>query len=439
MHPAMPEAPVVAGSDEQSMNREEFQIFHLGTPQLDNPAEGMYFCDDAEGVLLETVIRPGAEVEPVLMQRAGPRRKIFFDPEQSHAAIVTCGGLCPGLNDVIRAITLVLWHRYGVRRITGLRYGYEGLVEEIGHADLPLTPDVVEEIHLLGGTILGSSRGPQDIGVMVDYLESHHINMLFTIGGDGTQRGAWKLTEEIERRGLSISVVGVPKTIDNDIQYTQRTFGFSTAVSMSQLPISCAHREAKGVFNGVGLVRLMGREAGFVAAYATLASSDVNLVLVPEVDFHLEKVLKWLEERLARKAHAVIVVAEGAGQNLVAVDGFDQSGNRKLGDIGVFLKQAIMDHFGRLGIRAPVKYIDPSYTIRSAPANAVDSAMCFLLASDAVHAAMAGKTAMVTAVWNGLIVHVPMRKAVEKRKRIDPHGPIWQSVLDNTGQPPNLT
>ena len=333
---------------------------------------------------------------------------------------------------------MVLWYRYGVQRIEGLRYGYEGLAETSGHDPLVLTPETVADIHKDGGTILGSSRGPQDVGAMADFLAARGINILFTVGGDGTQRGALALSAELRRRGLDVAVVGIPKTIDNDICFTERTFGFETAVAMSRPPITGAHMEAKGVRNGVGLVKLMGRESGFVAAHAALASSDVNLVLVPEVPFSLERLLAFLEVRLEEKSHAVIVAAEGAGQNLVSREGADASGNPALGDVGVFLRSAILAHFHEAGTPCSVKYIDPSYTIRSAPANADDSVFCFRLAENAVHAAMAGRTEMVVSLWNGHFVHVPMRKAVETRKNLDPAGSLWQSVLENTGQPASL-
>jgi 6-phosphofructokinase 1 len=420
---------------------DEFAIRSFGPCHVESPVQGAFFVDDRAGVLLDAVVdrdRPPA-VPCAMLERAGPRRRIYFQPSLSRAAIVTCGGLCPGLNDVIRAITMVLWYRYGVTNILGIRYGYAGLVPSATHSPLLLTPDLVEDIHRDGGTILGSSRGPQPEAAIVEFLQQHGINLLFTIGGDGTQRGALDVVREIERRNLRIAVIGLPKTIDNDVQYTDRTFGFETAVAISEGPIVAAHMEAKGVHNGVGLVKLMGRDSGFVAAYATLASSDVNLVLVPEVPFALAPLLRWLEERLARKAHAVIVVAEGAGQDLIAAEGKDESGNRKLGDIGLMLRQAIGSHFHGHRLAASVKYIDPSYTIRSAPANANDSVFCFELGERAVHAAMAGKTGLVVGHWNGHFVHVPMEKAVAGRKKIDPTGDLWQSVLDNTGQPTDLT
>jgi len=416
----------------------DFHIQSLGQCEIDSPLPSSFFLRDETHVLVDSTVsgceRCAGRPEAV-MEKAGPREKIFFDPAETRAAIVTCGGLCPGMNNVIRSVTMVLWYRYGVREIWGLRFGFEGLIKSIGHQPINLTPEVVEDIHQDGGTILGSSRGPQDVSASVDYLVENGINMLFAIGGDGTLRGAREIANEIVARGANIAIVGIPKTIDNDILYTDRTFGFETAVARSQAPITAAHMEAKGVRNGIGLVKLMGRESGFIATYATLASSDVNLLLVPEVPFSLEDVMSYLEARLEEKSHAVILVAEGAGQDFTGGVGVDASGNKVLGDIGVFLKKAVLDHFKARGIPVAVKYIDPSYIIRSAPASADDAVFCFQLAQNAVHAAVCGKTALVIGLWNGHFVHVPIERAVEDRKRIDPAGLLWQSVLDNTGQP----
>jgi len=419
---------------------DSYDIKTLGQVRFESPVETAVFIEEHDRILVDSTISACRECKgiPPSLEKAGPRRRTFFAPSGIRAAIATCGGLCPGLNDVIRAVVMVAWYRYGIRSILGLKYGYEGLVPSIGHKPLELTPEVVEDIHQHGGTILGSSRGPQDPSVMVDFLAANKIDMLFAVGGDGTQHGALKVTQEIERRGLAISVVGIPKTIDNDIAFTERTFGFETAVEASQNALDCAHMEAKGVRNGIGLVKLMGRESGFVSVYATLASSDVNLVLIPEAPFSLARVMAYLDTRLKRKAHAVIVVAEGAGQELVKADGVDESGNRKLGDIGLFLKKYISDYFQRTGMLASVKYIDPSYMIRSVPANADDSVFCFQLAENAVHAAMSGRTAMVVGLWNGHFVHVPTELAIATRKKVDTAGLLWQSVLDNTGQPKDL-
>jgi len=416
-----------------------FEVRSLGHCAFDSPVPVRHFVDESRRVLANPEVGPGG-IPPSAptLEAAGPRRKLFFDPASTRAAIVTCGGLCPGLNDVVRAVTMVLWHRYGVREVLGIRYGYAGMVPGAAHPPLQLTPERVEDIHQNGGTILGSSRGPQKEEAMLEFLAAHRVDILFTIGGDGTLRGALALEQEASRRGRTLSVIGIPKTIDNDISWTDRTFGFETAVEMSRLPIRGAHMEAKGVDNGIGLVKLMGRESGFVAACASLASSDVNLVLVPEVPFSAARILAWLEGRLERTAHAVIVVAEGAGQDLVAAAGRDASGNTNLGDIGPHLRDLISRHFRGDRPKASVKYIDPSYTIRSAPANADDSVFCFELAERAVHAGMAGRSGMLVSHLNGRYVHVPIAMAVAARKKIDPAGSLWQSVLNNTGQPAEL-
>jgi len=413
-----------------------FDITTLGDCTIPSPVHGTNFVDTGAILADATVAGCGLDGEtPATMERCGPRRAIFFDPARARAAVVTCGGLCPGLNDVVRALTMVLWHRYGVRDVRGLRYGYEGLIPRYGHPVLPLTPEGVDDIHHNGGTILGTSRGPQDVPEQVDYLQAEGINLLFPIGGDGTQRGALDITREAQARGYPLAVVGIPKTIDNDISFTDRTFGYETAVEQSRAPITGIHHEAKSIHNGVGLVKLMGRHSGFIAASAALASSDVNLVLIPEVPFREAQLMEWLDARLAVKSHAVIVVAEGAGQELVSTAGTDKSGNRNLGDIGLYLKHAIGKHLVDRGLDGGVKYIDPSYSIRSAPASADDSVFCFQLGANAVHAAMSGRTGLVVSQWNGHFVHVPIEQAVAQRKCVDPGGPLWTSVLDNTGQP----
>jgi 6-phosphofructokinase 1 len=422
------------------MARSEFRVERVGQGAFPSPLDSGVFIDDAEGILVDATLSGIKQKggEPDCLEMAGPREKLFFDPAATRAAMVTCGGICPGLNDVIRAITMVLWYRYGAREIFGLRYGYKGLIASYHHEPMILTPELVEDIHKDGGAILGTSRGPQSPSFMVDFLEAMKIHILFTIGGDGTQRGAMALGEEIRKRGLPISVIGIPKTVDNDLCFTERTFGFETAVAMSQAPITGAHMEAKGVENGIGIVKLMGRESGFIATYATLASSDVNLVLIPEAPFSLEGLFAYLKERIIRKAHAVIVVAEGAGQEHVFAEGFDESGNKRLGEIGLFLKRAIEGYFRTQGIPTTVKYLDPSYIIRSAPATPDDSVLCFQLAENAVHAAMSGRTGMVVGVWNGHFVHVPTSLSVRERKQVDTSSLLWQSVLDNTGQPRSL-
>jgi 6-phosphofructokinase 1 len=373
------------------------------------------------------------------MEAAGPREKLFFDPGQLACGIVTCGGLCPGLNDVIRSIVLSLYHHYGVHHVYGFRFGYEGLVPRHGHTPLKLTPDAVNRIHEIGGTILGSSRGPQDVAEMAKALVDLKIGILFAIGGDGTLRGAQAIAGEVARQGMALSVIGIPKTIDNDVSFVQKTFGFETAIAEARRAIYAANTEAEAARNGIGLVKLMGRDSGFVAAYSVLVDSHANFCLVPEVPFALERFLSELKYRLERRGHAVIVVAEGAGQDLMEKTADrDASGNVKYGDIGLFLRDACKNHFKQSGTKISIKYIDPSYIIRSVPANPHDSAFCLLLGHNAVHAGMTGRTNMVVSFWNHQFTHVPISLAVSRRKKIDPEGTLWSSVLACTGQPVHM-
>ncbi|QTA91558.1 ATP-dependent 6-phosphofructokinase [Desulfonema magnum] len=379
------------------------------------------------------------EKEPPSFEIAGPREKIYFDPSKLRCALVTCGGLCPGLNGIIRSIVLELYYGYGVRNIYGIQYGLQGFIPKYGHDIVDIKPEAVANIIKKGGSFLGSSRGPQDVGEIVDCLERMNIGALFMIGGDGTLMAATKIADAITERGLKISVVGIPKTIDNDIHLVSRSFGFDTAVEVATNAIRAAHNEAQGYPNGIGLIKLMGRHSGFIASTAALAQQDVNFVLIPEVEFDLEGpggFLDTLEKRLKLRGHAVIVVAEGAGQKLFEARGeeYDASGNVKLNDIGLFLKDAAISYFEEKNIKISLKYIDPSYIIRSLPANANDHVFCSFLGRDAVHAAMAGKTKLLIGHWNNHFVHIPMTASAGKRKQVDPHGKLWSSVLDSTGQ-----
>lgn len=376
-----------------------------------------------------------------LLEKAGPREKIYFEPKKVHAAIVTCGGLCPGLNDVIRSIVMCLWYHYGVQKISGIRFGYRGLIRQFNLPVLELRPQVVDEIHRDGGTILGSSRGHGDcVGEIVDTLQEANINMLFTIGGDGTHRGSLGIAEEIKKRGLKIAVVGVPKTIDNDLSFVQRSFGFETAVAKAAEVVAAAHVEAHDAINGVGVVKVMGRDSGFIAAHTAIAINDVNFVLIPEIPFDLEGpngLFSNLEKRLLQRGHAVILTAEGAGQELLERGGrADASGNIKLADIGVFLKDEINAFFKESGMEINLKYIDPSYIIRGTPANANDSIYCARLGANAVHAAMAGKTELVISLFNERFVHVPIRMTTSRKNNINPESSLWRDVVEATGQTP---
>ncbi|HNS53170.1 MAG TPA: ATP-dependent 6-phosphofructokinase [Syntrophales bacterium] len=423
--------------------RPDFKIESLGRPKIPSPLTVGYFKSDDERVLSDITVdaRQARPMPSVSLEVAGPRETIYFEPQKVKAAVVSCGGLCPGINDVLRALVMELHFRYGVRNIIGVKYGFQGLIPRYGHEFLELTPDVVKDIQDLGGSILSSSRGNQDIVEMVDSLERMNINLFFVIGGDGTMQAAQLITEETARRKLKIGVIGIPKTIDNDLVLIQKSFGFDTAISEAVKTIQCAHVEAKGAPMGIGLVKLMGRQSGHIAASAALAQGDANFVLIPEVPFDLDGengFLRHLEKRMLARHHAVIIVAEGAGQNLFARTGpvrRDASGNIRLNDIGVLLKDRIEEYFRKRRIEINLKYIDPSYIIRSVPANASDSIMCGVLAQYAVHAGMAGKTGMLVGLVNDAYVHLPFRAVAARRKMIDPRGNIWMLVLESTGQP----
>ena len=417
-------------------------IMTVGKAKIDNPAIGPYIDDTPVPFYLDAEHGgedvKGLEDTPVYIEQAGPREHVYYDPGKTKAAIVTCGGLCPGLNDVIRAVVLESYYGYGVRSILGIRYGLEGFIPKYHHDIMELTPRNVSEIHTFGGTILGSSRGPQSPEEIVDALERMNVNMLYIIGGDGTMKAAAAIQEEIFRRQLHTSVIGIPKTIDNDINFVPKSFGFDTAVDVATSSLRCAHTEAIGAPYGVGLVKLMGRESGFIAAQATLSLNIVNFVLVPEVPFKLEGeggLLPALEERLRNRSHAVIVAAEGAGQDLLTASGkTDASGNRVLGDIGLFLQKAIKNYFSTKDMNVTVKYIDPSYIVRSVPANTNDRVYCGLLGRNAVHAAMAGKTNMVVARLLDRFVHLPLQLVTRRRRQIDIKSNYWRSVIATTGQ-----
>jgi 6-phosphofructokinase 1 len=376
--------------------------------------------------------------EPLCFEAAGPRRKIFFRPEDTTCAIVTCGGLCPGLNDVIRSIVMQAYYRYKVPRTLGVPYGFEGLIPDYGHRLINLTPSFVTNIHRFGGTALGTSRGPQETRRMVDQLIELKVNILFVVGGDGTQRGGKDIGEESLRRGYRLAVVGVPKTIDNDMAYMDKSFGYETACAAAVDAITAAHTEARSARNGIGLVKLMGRHSGFIACSAAISSGDANCVLIPEVPFSLEGdhgLLEQLRLRVMQRGHSVVIVAEGAGQNLVPASGTDASGNKRLGDVGVFLKKKIEEYFQQCRTELTLKYIDPSYMIRSVPASPQDRTYCMRLGQAAVHAGMAGKTALVVARWHNSYVHLPVGVATSARRTVDPGGDLWLSLLESTGQP----
>ena len=427
------------------LKQADFDIKNLGVCNIESPiienvegnsSEKEHFISDDDRIFV-FVDKKIAKEETA--EQAGARRLIYFNPHRVHAAIATCGGICPGLNNIIRSVVRCLWYRYGVRKISGVKFGYRGLLGNSPYSFVELNPDLVDDIQDKGGTILGSARGGGDkVSEIVDTLERSSINILFTVGGDGTLRGALEIQQEIEKRGLKISVIGIPKTIDNDLNYIQVSFGFDTAVSRAAEVVRNAHTEAKNAINGIGLVKIMGRAAGFIAAHTSLAQSDVNFCLIPENPFDIDGengFLHHLHERIKKRGHAVVLVAEGAGQEFLKPTGKkDAGGNIKLADIGIFLKERIKKSFEEKKIECNIKYIDPSYIIRSSPADAYDSIYCARLGAHAVHAAMAGKTGTVISLLNNRYVHLPISLVVSEKNQVDVYGTLWKDVIENTRQ-----
>ncbi len=376
------------------------------------------------------------------MELAGPRKEIFFDPNKTTAAIVTCGGLCPGLNDIICSTVNTLYNCYKVRNIIGIRNGYLGFQSD--SPTVQLNPDVVKTIHKIGGSFLGSARGGgKNIPQIAARIQQLDINILFVIGGDGTQKGARDISDYLKKQGLKIAVVGIPKTIDNDILFVHKTFGFDTAVSLATQAVESATVEASSAPNGIGLVKLMGRDSGFIAAHTAIASQDADFVLIPEVPFDLagaNGLLYHLEQRIAKFGHAVIVVAEGAGQEFFEENSRsqDKGGNLLYKDIGTFLRDEIKTYFERKKTNINLKYIDPSYMIRAARPIATDAFYCARLGTYAAHAAMAGKTSMLISYWNSTFIHIPISVAVTNRKMISPGSTLWRHVIEATAQPVSM-
>ena len=411
-----------------------------------------YVHEDDRVMLDDTVSVIAAKNLPLAglpsFETAGPRQKIYFDPAATSVGIVTCGGLCPGLNNVISGVVQELTVHYQVKRILGFRNGLRGLTADHRNHTVDLTASQYRDISRTGGTILGSSRGDQDADEMVDTLVARDIDILFVVGGDGSIRAAMRLVSVITERGLDIAVIAIPKTIDNDLPYTDQSFGFQSAFGRATDFIDTVATEAAAHENGVGIVKLMGRHSGFIACYAALANNSADIVLIPEVAFGLDGpggLLDRVEQHVRERGHIVIVVAEGAGQDLLEAAGdgkeggaTDASGNSKLGDIGPFLKDRITDHLSEVGLAPTLRYVDPSYSIRSVTANAYDSVYCLRLAHAAVHAAMAGRTETVVVRWRRRFVHIPMPLITSHRNRVDPDGDLWMSVLEATNQPESL-
>lgn len=422
-------------------NRADLPVQRLGTPAFPSPLGGPWIEDDAKVAVptdpeeILSCLANGGEIPSFVA--SGKRRGLLLDPTEMTLGLVTCGGLCPGLNDVIRAATRVALRRYGVRRVLGFRFGYAGIPVSGGHEPVRLTLDRVATVHREAGSLLGVSRGRQDTAAIADGLVEHGVDALIAIGGDGTLRGVHAICEEIERRGLMLPVVGVPKTIDNDISWVQRSFGLDTAVAVARDALDVASNEARAAWDGVGLVRLMGRESGFITAMATLASGVVDFCLIPEVPFAVDGpggLLEAIEKRLRERRACVIAVAEGAGHDLLGTASVDASGNAVPHDIGTHLRETIARELPARGIPVNLKYIDPSYMVRGTRATANDSVFCTTLGQQAVHAALAGYTDCVVGHWSQHFTLVPTKLATSTRQRVDPDSSLWRTVVALTGQ-----
>ena len=438
-----------AAPDMLHITQQNFEPPQLPGRKYSNPIgcvkdEGSQWCTDADRYIMydptvHSVDLAGQHAQSVSsfrMRVAAPGETLHFNPKEVTVGVVTCGGLCPGLNDVIRGITYMCRRTYGAKRVWGFRYGFWGLSAAGRDTVVELDSDRVTNIHRRGGTFLGSSRGPQKPSEMVDTLVELGINILFTIGGDGTQRGAETIGAEARRRGLDIAVVGIPKTIDNDLSFSHRTFGFVTAVEHATTAIVAAHAEASSHPYGVGIVKVMGRHSGFIAAQATIASQQANLCLVPENPISKETFFKLLDARFSFADSVVICVAEGFGQDWIGASdtGRDASGNKKLVDIGTFMRDLVtawMKKHPQAKV-GTVKLIDPSYMIRAVPANTSDAAFCVNLATLAVHEGMRGTTDSIIANWYNNFIVVPIRLATSLRKVVCLQGELWRQVREVT-------
>lgn len=394
---------------------------------------------DLTSIATQTVWRDVGQKNKIFYRylRAGPREKLYFDPATVVPAVVTCGGLCPGLNNVIRAITLMLLE-YGVPSVWGIRNGYLGICDKSAWTEL--TRENVHTIHQSGGSFLVSNRGNDPVDKMVDSLIKRGVNMLYIVGGDGTHRGAAAMEEEFIKRRYECAIVGIPKTIDNDIPMIDNSFGFGTAVSEAVRAIQAAFVESTGAPRCIGLVKLMGRRSGFVTLYAVCSSALVDVALLPEMDISLPKLVRHIKHLIDTKGHCVVVVAEGCGGTLMQADPTkkDAGGNIKLPDVGVFLKDQIMDFAKKNACDWTVKYIDPTYMIRAVPANAYDSVYCHVLAQNAVHGAMAGYTGFSCCKCDQRYVMLPFQHLTSRPPRQVNTGGRWYARMIMATEQPNL-
>eukprot|EP00668_Euglena_longa_P014128 GGOE01018102.1.p1 GENE.GGOE01018102.1~~GGOE01018102.1.p1 ORF type:complete len:494 (+),score=144.75 GGOE01018102.1:38-1483(+) len=360
--------------------------------------------------------------------RAGPRREVYFGTD-TNACIVNTGGLCPGLNSVIEELVRTL-DTYNADTIYGIRYGFLGF-DTTEYMPLILTPHSVLNIHQRGGTILGTCRGSFNEDLILKFLKECNIGQMYVIGGDGSHRAALRIHALCKEHQLRCVVVGIPKTIDNDILFFDKTFGFDTAVEVASKVIDCSFVEASSVKNGVGVVKVMGRDSGFVARNAALSNNVVDACLIPEVPFEIKGnggLLPWLDGHLATKHCAVIVICEAAGQQHLPCLGKDPTGHNIYEDTGKWLKKAIETHWQETGQEGKVFLIDPSYMLRSVPANTGDNMFCIQLAQAAVHTAYSGYSGVTVGRYHDLYGVMPIEMVVSGLRKVNPKGSLWQTL-----------
>ena len=402
----------------------------IKNPLKNNDAfKDSYFVE--EDTLIKTnIIKTTDSDEENYFVRAGPRKEIAWDPIHTKVAIVTCGGLCPGLNTVIRELYITLHHKYGVKFVYGVKNGYKGFYSD---NLVRLDDDIIRDIHHKGGSILGTSRGGTDVKKIVDSIAHRGISHLYAIGGNGTQKGLFEINKEIKKRGLCVSVVGIPKTIDNDLCIIDKSFGFDTSVQEAQRAIQAAKVEIEAFNNAVGIVKVMGRNSGFIAMYSSLASKDVDCCLIPEIPFDIEYdhgVLHYIKECLHKKDKILIVVSEGAGQHYI-----NDPVNKNLNDFGIWLCEVVRSNVPNVCI----KYIDPTYTIRAITPNASDSIYCTILAQSAVHGAFCGYTNFIVGPVNGKHAYIPLQMAIHETNTVSEDDRMWFRLISANGQPSFVT
>ncbi len=351
--------------------------------------------------------------------------------------VLTGGGDCPGLNAVIRAVTKSLIVQYGAE-VVGFEDGFEGLVEERMR---PLTYKDVSGILTRGGTILGTSnkanpfqyfkRGSADVSAqVVKMCRTIGIDSLIAIGGDGTM----SIAHQFQEAGLN--VVGVPKTIDNDLVGTNRTFGFDTAVSIATEAIDRLHTTAQS-HNRVMIIETMGRYAGWIALYAGVAGG-ADIILIPELEYDLDEVIRVCQERESSgQSFTIIAIAEGArakgGQMKVSEVIDDSPDPVRLGGISKVLEQQLERR-----IRSEVRTSILGHIQRGGTPTAYDRNLATVYGSYAASMVADGQYGRMVALQRSRLTSVPLEEVANKVRTISMDAPMLaaaQAVGTSFGVP----